>query len=190
VSLASCSWVKQAKLDAEIAAAQQSRAETEGQMKLDQDDLIMALELVDDVEAVYAEADDRTRRGFNQAFFERIKIRARWDDEHHRPHVQVVGVELTEPYAALLAENTTEEAMAWVQAVKGLSARKPRKSPQEPSEPLPRAFSDGDLSIFFKLAGRSGRVAKKRLDQFLQELLEPVGRDARRRAAETIRSRV
>jgi hypothetical protein len=47
---------KQAKLDAEIAAARRSRAETEGQLTLEQDDLIMALELVDDVATVYAQA--------------------------------------------------------------------------------------------------------------------------------------
>jgi site-specific DNA recombinase len=169
---------KQAKLDAEIAAAKQSRAETEGQLKLEQDDLIMALELVDDVAAVYAEADERTRRGYNQAFFKRIKIRARWDDEHHRPAVEVVGVELTEPYAALLAENTTDEAMAWVKAVQSLSAPNTRKSPQEPSGPLPRAFSGGDLSIFFKMAERAGFEPAMEFDPHTRlagECLQPLG---------------
>jgi len=55
---------KQAKLDAEIAAAKTSRAEIEGRWDLEQDDLIMALELAGDVEAVYAEADERPRRGY------------------------------------------------------------------------------------------------------------------------------
>jgi site-specific DNA recombinase len=155
---------KQARLDAEIAAAKQSRAETEGQLRLEQADLIMALELASDVATVYAEADDRTRRGYNQAFFTRIKIRARWDDEHHRPDVQVVGVELTEAYASLLAENTTAEAMAWVTAVQSLSAQNARKRPQERSEPLPRAFSGGDLSIFVKLAEREGFEPSNEVD--------------------------
>jgi site-specific DNA recombinase len=155
---------KQAKLDAEIAAAKQSRAETEGRLKLEQDDLVMALELAGDVAKVYAEADERTRRGYNQAFFTRIKIKARWDDEQRRPHVEVAGVELTEPYAALLAENTTDEAMAWVRAVQATSAQNARKRPQEPSKRLPRAFSGGDLSIFVKLAEREGFEPSNEVD--------------------------
>ena len=67
---------KQAKIEDELAAAKQSRAETEGQLRLEQDDLIMALELAGDVAKVYAEADERTRRGYNQAFFKHIWISA------------------------------------------------------------------------------------------------------------------
>jgi hypothetical protein len=66
----------------------------------------------------------------------------------------------SKPYAALLAENTTDEAMAWVKAVQSLSAPNTRKSPREPSEPLPRAFSGGDLSIFFKMAELETRRSK------------------------------
>jgi hypothetical protein len=146
---------KQAKLDAELAAAQQSRAETEGQLKLEQDDLIMALEFVDDIAAVYAEADERTRRGLNQAFFKRIKIMARWDDEHHCPRVEVAGVELTEPYAALLADNTADEMMAWVREVQNA-----RKRPRGPDGRLPGTSSDGDVSIFVKMAELETRRSK------------------------------
>lgn len=153
---------KQAKLDEELLAAQQSLAKTEGQLRLEQDDLIMALELADDVEAVYADADDRTRRGFNQAFFERIRIRARWDDEAGCTVVEVAGVELTEPYADLLAENFTARAMAWVGAIQGHSAQNARKRPQEPGGRLSGTFSDEDLSIFVKLAEGEGFEPSRR----------------------------
>jgi hypothetical protein len=75
---------------ARLPEAEQSLAET---------DLCAALELAGDIQAVYEAADERTRRGYNQAFFKRIKIRARWDDEERQTVVEVVGVELTEPYA-------------------------------------------------------------------------------------------
>ncbi len=164
---------KQAKLDAELAAAHQSRAETEGQLKLEQDDLIMALELVDDIEAVYAQAAERTRRGLNQAFFKRIKITARWDDEHHCPRVEVAGAELTEPYAALLADNTADEMMAWVREVQNA-----RKRPQRPDGRLPGTFSDGDVSIFVKMAERAGFEPAMEFDPHTRlagECLQPLG---------------
>jgi hypothetical protein len=36
--------------------------------------------------------------------------RARWDDEQRQTVAEFAGVELTDPYAALLAEDTTDEA--------------------------------------------------------------------------------
>jgi hypothetical protein len=53
---------------------------------------------------VYERSDERTKRGYNQAFCERIKIKARWDDEAKQTSVEVVGVELTDPFAVLLAD--------------------------------------------------------------------------------------
>ena len=64
--------------------------------------------------------------------------------------VEVAGVELTEPYAVLLAENATDKALAWVEAIQA------EKRPQEPAGRLPKALSSGDISIFVKLAEGEG----------------------------------
>jgi hypothetical protein len=102
-------------------------------------------------------ADERTRRGYNQAFFTRIKIRARWDDRAGRTAVEVVGVELTEPYAVLLADQTTEEALAWVEAIRaGERPQKAGKHLQGPSERASKALSGDDISIYEVLAEGSG----------------------------------
>lgn len=67
-----------------------------------------------------------------------------------------MGVELTEPYAALLAENATDKAMARVSAVQRRSAQDARNVPRSRAGGLPKTFSGGDLSIFVKLAEREG----------------------------------
>jgi site-specific DNA recombinase len=144
---------ERARMKAEIIEAEKSLAETNQRLKLEHEDLCAALELAGDVQAVYTAAHEITKRGYNQAFFRRIKIRARWDHKQGRTVVEVAGVELTEPYAALLAEQTTEEALAWVEAIK--ASRKPQnaeKRPQGSSGRLPGALSNGDISIFVKLA--------------------------------------
>ena len=114
----------------EIAAAEASLAETEGRLEINESDLCRALELAEDIAGVYELADERTRRGYNQAFFTRIKIRARWDDDAGRTAVEVVGVELTDPYAVLLADETEKEALAWVAGHKG--PEKPGNDPKTP----------------------------------------------------------
>jgi site-specific DNA recombinase len=137
----------------EIAAAETSLAETEGRLEINESDLCRALELAEDIAGVYELADERTRRGYNQAFFTRIKIKARWDDETGQTAVEVVGVELTEPYAVLLAEQTTEEALAWVEAIKaGERPQKAGKRPQGPNKRASEALSGDDISIYEVLA--------------------------------------
>ena len=130
------------RMQQEIAAAEESLTETEGRLEINDSDLCRALELAEDIASVYAVADERTKRGYNQAFFTRIKIRARWDDEAGRTAVEVVGVELTDPYAVLLAEQTTEEALAWVEAIKGQkSPETARKRPRKAKGAVSGAFS-------------------------------------------------
>jgi site-specific DNA recombinase len=140
---------ERARMKAEIKEAEKSLAETETRLKLEHEDLCAALDLVGNVQAVYEAADEQTRRGYNQAFFKRINIKARWDDEKGQMVVEVAGVELTEPYAELLADETTEKALAWVEAIK--TGRKPQDARKRPSGAL-----SGDVSIFVKLAEREG----------------------------------
>jgi hypothetical protein len=136
-----------------ISTAEESLAETEGRLEINESDLCRALELAEDIAGIYEIADERTRRGYNQAFFTRIKIRARWDDGAGRTAVEVVGVELTEPYAVLLAEQTTKEALAWVEAIKvGERPQKAGKRLQKPHLQLPKALSGDDISIYEVLA--------------------------------------
>jgi site-specific DNA recombinase len=181
---------ERARMQAEIKEAEKSLAETETRLRINEADLYRALELAEDVAAFYRATDDKTRRGYNQAFFKHIWIKARWDDEAGRTLVEVAGVELTDPYALLLAEETTEEALAWVEAIK--AGRKPQKAGkrlQKPHLQLPKALSGDDISIYEVLAGSSGRVANRdaQLETLVQLLMESAGRQARRRAVETIR---
>jgi site-specific DNA recombinase len=141
------------QMQQEITTAEDSLAETESRLEINETDLCRALELAEDIAGVYAIADDRTKRGYNQAFFTRIKIRARWDHEQGRTVVEVAGVELTEPYAALLAEQTTEEALAWVHAMKaGEGPETAQKGPQGAEGAAPGALSRTDISIYEVLA--------------------------------------
>jgi hypothetical protein len=141
----------------EIAAAETSLTETEGRLEINESDLCRALELAENIAGIYELADDRTKRGYNQAFFTRIKIRARWDDNAGRTAVEVAGVELTAPYAVLLADETEREALAWVDAVKaGERPQKAEKHPQGPSERASEALSGDDISIYEVLAEREG----------------------------------
>lgn len=137
---------ERARMAAEIKEAEKSLAETETKLRLNADDLCRALELAGDIASVYEDASEQTRRGYNQAFFRRVKIRARWDDKQGRTVVEVAGVELTEPYAVLLADQTTEEALAWVAAIK--AGRSPSDGRKRPIG----ALSGDDISIYIRLA--------------------------------------
>jgi site-specific DNA recombinase len=144
---------ERARMKQEIAAAQASLAETEGRLEINEDDLCRALELAEDIAGIYELADERTRRGYNQAFFTRIKIKARWDHEQGQTVVEVAGVELTEPYAVLLADQTTEEALAWVKAIKaGKRPETDGKRPRRAEGAISGAFSLTDISIYEVLA--------------------------------------
>jgi len=123
---------ERARMQDEIAAAEASLAETQDRLEINETDLCRALELAEDIAAVYELADERTRRGYNQAFFTRIKITARWDETESRTVVEVAGVELTEPYAVLLTEETERGALTQVEAIKGQKG--PRNKPKKPPE--------------------------------------------------------
>jgi site-specific DNA recombinase len=141
----------------EIAAAEASLAETEGRLELNEDDLCHALELAEDIAGIYELADERTRRGYNQAFFTRIKIKAHWDDEAGRTAVEVSGVELTDPYAVLLASDTERQALAWVEAVKAQEGPETDgKRPRRAERAVSGAFPMTDISIYEVLAERGG----------------------------------
>jgi hypothetical protein len=59
------------RMQSEIRAAEKSLGETEQRLTLDADALRMALELAGDVAQVYAQANEQTKRGYNQAFFKK-----------------------------------------------------------------------------------------------------------------------
>ena len=149
-----------------LECAEESLAETEGRLEINDSDLCRALELAEDIASVYAVADERTKRGYNQAFFTRIKIRARWDDGAGRTAVEVAGVELTDPYAVLLAEQTTKEALAWVKAIKAQEGPETdRKRPRRAKGAVSGAFSRTDISIYEVLAANSSiEITQRYLD--------------------------
>jgi hypothetical protein len=67
------------------------------------------LELAENVAAVYADADEATKRGYNQAFFKKLYILPEWDEDANRTVVRVAGSELTEPppYCSLRTSRRT-----------------------------------------------------------------------------------
>jgi hypothetical protein len=170
---------KQTKLDAEIAAAKKSLAETEGRLQLEQADLIMALELADDVQRSTPTPTSKPNAATTKPSSHASKIRARWDDEQHQTVVEVAGVELTNPYAALLAENTTDEALAWVKAVMTTKAlENGKKNPPGDQRGHPGGFPDTDISIYVKLAERAGFEPAMEFDPHTRlagECLQPLG---------------
>lgn len=179
---------ERSRMQEEIAAAEASLAETEGRLEINEADLCRALELAEDIAHIYELADERTRRGYNQAFFTRIKITARWDEIEGRTVVEVAGVELTEPYAVLLADETEREALAWVQAIKAQNSPEiSRKSPRRAERATTGAFSQTEISIYEVLAGSSGHVANQ-IAALLSQIMDPEGRQIRARAAEAIRN--
>lgn len=97
--------------------------------------------------------------------------------------MQITRAKLTEPYAALLTRDFVRKATNEGDLIRQAST----KAESGPHEPL----SDAGVSIRLKLAGRPGRPAnlEKTLKRLLEALLEPLGREARRRAADTIRRR-
>ena len=136
---------ERARMQTEIKAAEESLAETEQRLSLDADMLRMALELAGDVAQVYATADEQTKRGYNQAFFKKLYVVPEWDKGHEQTTVRITEAQLTDPYAALLAENLAEEAMSEVEMIR-------QKAGSGPDEPLPVA----SVSIFQRMAGATG----------------------------------
>jgi site-specific DNA recombinase len=160
------------RMAGEILEAEKSLAETETRLKLEHEDLCAALELAGNIQAVYRAADEQTKRGYNQAFFKRIRIRARWDDEKRQTVAEVVGVELTDPYALLLAEQTVEDALAWVEAIQARP-----KAPEARKRPV-GALPEPDISIYVQMAERAGFEPAMEFDPHTRlagECLQPLG---------------
>jgi hypothetical protein len=167
-------------MQAEIEAAEQSLAETEQRLSLDTDALGMALELAEDVAEVYAEAADSTKRSLNQAFSKRLVVMPEWDDEAGKT-VRIIGAELTEPYATLLADGLAEGVLAEAESLQAERASEGQSGSLKP-------FA-ADSSYFVKMAGsRVQRLnADIALDRLVETLVEPVGRQARWQVEEAIR---
>jgi site-specific DNA recombinase len=131
---------KQDKLQTELDAAHESLAESEQQLRLDGQQLRLALELAGDVAEVYAAAHEQTKRGYNQAFFVKLFVRAEWDADESQMHVGITKAVLTPPYAALLAENFAEDVLAEAEAIK--SRANAERAPESRSgSPKPVAVS-------------------------------------------------
>jgi site-specific DNA recombinase len=103
---------RQTKLEDELHAAKASLAETELHLAIDQAQLARALALTEDVQSVYEAADHQTRRGYNQAFFKKLLIDAEAEPGKRQPVVEISKVELTQPYAVLLAEDLVDSLEA------------------------------------------------------------------------------
>ncbi len=139
---------KRARLQAEIHQAEQSLAETESRLQLDGDMLRMALELAEDVAAVYAQADEATKRGYNQAFFSKLYVEPAADEDGPIRAIKVTRAELTEPYTALLADNLVSDVLSEVESIRAQTER----TEDDPDEPSSAAL----CSNFVKLAEGEG----------------------------------
>jgi site-specific DNA recombinase len=139
---------KQAQLQTELEAAHESLAETELRMTIDRAHLELALELAEDVQAVYIEADEHTKRSYNQAFFKKLLVMAEWDDGETTAWIS--GVELSEPYALLLTEGLFEQAEAEARAIKAGSSTRNRAGNANDER------SSGPVSIYIQMAERAG----------------------------------
>jgi site-specific DNA recombinase len=170
------------RMQAEIAAAETSLAETEQRLQLDADMLRMALELAEDVAKVYSAASEQTKRGYNQAFFQKLYVTPEWDEDQGQTVVKITKAELTKPYKRLLATNLVANITNEIALIR---AATPTNAESGPIEPL----SVDACSNVVKLAGRSGQVANHRaqLESLVRLLMEPAGRRAHQRAAEAIR---
>jgi site-specific DNA recombinase len=136
------------RMQTEIAAAEQSLAETEQRLQFDADTLRMALELAQDVAQVYTSANDQTKRGYNQAFFQKLYVSPEWDEDQGQTIVQIARAELTEPYAVLLDPELVADITTEVQLIRAATTNA-EDGPYEPS-------SAAACSIFVKLAEGEG----------------------------------
>jgi site-specific DNA recombinase len=140
---------KQTQLQAELEAAHESLVETELRLTIDREQLELALELVQNVQAVYIAASEQIRRGYNQAFFKKLHVLAEWDDDRGETHARIAGVELTEPYALLLTEGLFEQAEAEARTI---------ETGRSGSETLPT----GPVSIYLHMAEGEGFEPSRR----------------------------
>ena len=86
---------KQEELDATLIAARQQLAQAEAEIDKGIEGLQLARQLLADAPATYERVDEQTRRRFNQAFFTKLYVLPDG----------IKGAELTDEYAALLADD-------------------------------------------------------------------------------------
>jgi site-specific DNA recombinase len=139
---------KQAVLEAELAAAQDSLTETETTLQLNAEHLRLALELAEDAALVYQSASEAIKRGYNQAFFRKLYVLPEWDEPQGQMVIKVTGAELTAPYAVLLEADLDKHVSAEVKAIQAQAAKKAPES--RPGSPKP--FELGASSYFVKMA--------------------------------------
>jgi hypothetical protein len=165
---------KQDKLQTELDAALESLAESEHRLKLDGDNLRMALELAGDVALVYATGAEPTKRGYNQAFFTKLYVRAEWDMDAGQTDVWITRATLTPIYAALLAEDFAESVQAEVKAIR---AQGTKRAPESRSD-SPKPCSVGVISYYEHMAERAGFEPAMERDAHTRlagECLQPLG---------------
>ena len=142
---------QQATLDDELAAAQDSLAETETTLQLDAAILRLALELAEDVASIYQSGSEQLKRAYNQAFFTKLYVLPEWDEAQGQTVATITRAELTEPYALLLADNLAEDVLAEAETIK---ARATKRAPESQTD-SPEPFATG-CSYFVKMAEREG----------------------------------
>jgi hypothetical protein len=161
---------KQAELQTELDAAHESLAETELRLTIDRQQLELALELVEDVQAVYIEASEQIRRGYNQAFFKKVYVLADSHDDRGDMRARIEGAELTEPYALLLADGLFEQVEAEAQSIRtGQPTRNRAGSAERSASPV---------SIYEQMAERAGFEPAMEFDPHTRlagECLQPLG---------------
>jgi site-specific DNA recombinase len=174
------------RIQAEIKAAETSLGETEQRLSFETAQFKLALELAEDVAQVYAQADEPTKRSLNQAFFKKLYVMPEWDDDQGQTTAQITDAELTEPYALLLADDLVPDILTEVEAITAAAGAAGTPEGQIGAPKPPAAW----CSYFDVMAGSRGRAANltAALDGLVEALMEPVGREARRRAAEAIRN--
>jgi hypothetical protein len=161
---------KRVRIQNEITAAEKSLAETEKRLRLDAAMLRMALELAEDVAAVYVASDEQTERGLNQAFFAELYITPEWDEGQKQTVVTITQAELTEPYAVLLADDLVSATMNEVKLIRAAATN----AESGPCERL----SHAPISIFFKLAEGEGFEPSSE-ENPLKRFSKPSANDAR-----------
>ena len=138
---------RQEQLQTELDAAHESLAESQQRLTIEADYLRMALELAGNIAEVYAEASEPTKRSYNQAFFNKVYVLPEWDEAQGQTVVRVTDAELTDTYAALLADGLAEGVLAEAEAITAGSKAKDGPS----AEP-----SFAGVSYYERMAEREG----------------------------------
>ncbi len=94
---------KQEEIAAQLAKAEAAVDKAIGSVEQAKRGLKLALKLLQKAGAAYHEADEITRRAWNQTFFTKLWIAPADDD------VEVVGAELTDEFSALLADDLSRQ---------------------------------------------------------------------------------